>query len=180
MEGKKHWFKNKNEKFQTQNQFFSKIKQTLWTSKIWRWKHKLKKKITTKLSQPIEQLPIWRSNHIQKQNKTKLRKWNPFDKSRKRGIWESEKQKANLKDPLVHDNHGDIEPPPLKDGKQRSKRAPLAKKTLLHLFLSAPKRQPKNRRSNTTHQRSTTPHFNSSVPNDSERLKRERREENRK
>lgn len=82
-----------------------------------------------------------------------------------REICESEKPKANLKDPLVHDNNGDIEPPPLKDGKQRSKHAPLEKKTLLHLFLSA--HNPADQK--TTHQRSTTTHFNFFVLKDSER-----------
>ncbi|KAM1315898.1 hypothetical protein EV2_020037 [Malus domestica] len=45
-----------------------------------------------------------------------------------------ERQKSrDLKDPLVHDNHGDIETPPLKNCEERSNDAPLAQPRLLHL-----------------------------------------------
>lgn len=38
----------------------------------------------------------------------------------------------NLEDPLVNDDNGDIERPPLKDGQERSDNSPLKNKGFLH------------------------------------------------
>ena len=41
----------------------------------------------------------------------------------------------DLEDPLVNDDNGDIESPPLKDGQERSDDAPLANEPLFHLLV---------------------------------------------
>lgn len=43
------------------------------------------------------------------------------------------KNEKDLKDPLVHDDDGDIEAPPLKNCQKRSNDGPLAQPSLLHL-----------------------------------------------
>ena len=49
---------------------------------------------------------------------------------------EMAKFSTDLKDPLVHDNDGNIETPPLKNCNERSNGAPLTQPSLLHLSIS--------------------------------------------
>lgn len=53
-----------------------------------------------------------------------------------------------LKDPLVHDNDGNIETPPLKNCEERSNSAPLTQPSLLHLSLASESRSPNDRPQN--------------------------------
>lgn len=51
------------------------------------------------------------------------------------GGGEGERENRNLEDPLVDDDDGDIERPPLKDGQERSDNAPLENEALFHILL---------------------------------------------